>query len=188
MVLCLTAILGAGCTPAMKMIYGIRSPKVENHQSLTDYLRRKGLRTDNIYTVDADSYARMLELIDAGIPDVMVFDREGRFLPYGEDSACNAGAFEFLRTLDRTRQYTSKEAPRLHEIATLLRDMHGRPVNLPEGSDFYVVIFWARWAGRLNKDHVKVWEESALRNPAADVAVLKVNMDMQQYWEESKTR
>jgi hypothetical protein len=47
------------------------------------------------------------------------------------------------------------------------------------------LIYWTVWAGKLNKDHVKIWEDQARNNKNCKVKVIKVNMDMQEYWDKT---
>ena len=62
--------------------------------------------------------------------------------------------------------------------------MNGNSLKSPETADFYVLIYWAVWTGKLNKDHVKIWEDAAKNNKNAKVKVIKVNMDFQEHWDE----
>jgi len=52
-------------------------------------------------------------------------------------------------------------------------------------ADFYVLIYWTTWTGRLNKDHVKIWEDSAYAKKQANIKVIKVNMDFQKNWDQA---
>jgi hypothetical protein len=53
----------------------------------------------------------------------------------------------------------------------------------PDSADFYLLIYYTSWSGRLNKDHVKIWEDQARNNTNAKIRVYKVNLDFQEYWE-----
>jgi len=39
------------------------------------------------------------------------------------------------------------------------------------------------WIGRLNKDHVKVWEADAKANMNCNIEIIKINMDIQEWWD-----
>jgi hypothetical protein len=71
----------------------------------------------------------------------------------------------------------------LREITAKLRDVRGNAYKPLPPADFYILINWTVWTGKLNKDHVKVWEELARKNAAARIHVVKVNLDMQEYWD-----
>lgn len=55
---------------------------------------------------------------------------------------------------------------------------------MSEEADLYVFIYWTRWIGKLNKDHVKIWEQQALNNSKTNIQVFKINMNFQEYWGE----
>ena len=67
------------------------------------------------------------------------------------------------------------------------RDLKGNPLvksNL-KPADFYVLLYWTVWTGKLNKDHVKIWEQLARNNTNAKIEIVKVNLDFQEYWNKS---
>jgi hypothetical protein len=68
------------------------------------------------------------------------------------------------------------------------RDLKGNALKEQEAADFYVLINWVVWLGKLNNDHAKVWEDQARNNKNCKIKVIKVNHDFQQYWgkEENK--
>jgi hypothetical protein len=64
-------------------------------------------------------------------------------------------------------------------------DLNGNPLGRLESADFYVLIYWSVWTGKLNKVHVKVWEDAARNNQKSNIKVLKVNLDFQDHWDEA---
>jgi len=174
------------CQPIIKLFYGIKNPKVENEQTLTKYMSKKDINKDNVYTVDFDNYQTSLESINSKIPEVFIFNKKGQFIPYGEEYACNASAFSFIENLNKDSSYNSTNNTTLDRTLIGLCDLKGQPrtINTSDNTDFFVFIYWTRWAGKLNKDHVKVWEQQALSNDKADIKVVKINMDFQEFWGE----
>ncbi|MCB9677928.1 MAG: hypothetical protein H6737_22710 [Alphaproteobacteria bacterium] len=167
-----------GCGPVLKVVYGFRDPNdARSNAELVEYLGHKGLRTDNVLRVHDDDLPAVFEQIGKSVPEVLVFDREGRRVPYGEPGSCNAPAFAFIENLDRTVAYETTEG-RIEDVLAPLHDLDGRPVETDGTADFHVLLYWARWAGRLNVDHVKVWEDQALANARADIRVLKISLDL----------
>jgi hypothetical protein len=66
-------------------------------------------------------------------------------------------------------------------------DLRGKSIENPEAiwraaADFYVLIYWNVWTGKLNKDQEKVWEDAAQNNKNAKIKVIKVNLDLQEHW------
>ncbi|SFC04090.1 hypothetical protein SAMN05421780_102364 [Flexibacter flexilis DSM 6793] len=169
------------CTPIMKMAYGIKNPKIETDQSLLKKSKKFGFRTDNLATVNEADY--LLVLQKNGIPDANIFDKEGRYIEYrATEESCNAGLFSYIPKLgtDTAHKYTNVTT--LQAETQRLRDLKGNAfTSLPE-ADYYVFIYWAAFTGKLNKDHVKAWEELAASNKKTKIAVIKVNLDIQDYW------
>ena len=68
--------------------------------------------------------------------------------------------------------------------------MQGEPVRVKpkESDDFTVLVFWTTYIGKLNRDHVSVWERQAQENQKAGIRVLKINMDFQEFWGEDNLR
>lgn len=103
-------LLLVGCTPVIKLAYGIKNPERERSaERLVAYLERKQMRTDNVL--------RRAEVPRPySVPEVHVFDRNGAFIPYGEPGSCNAAAFDFLETLDRTVTYDTTDAEDFEQL------------------------------------------------------------------------
>ena len=175
-----------GCQPIIKLFYGVKNPKVENEQTLTKYMSKKDINKDNVYTVNFDNYQRQLKSIDFKIPEVLIFNKKGQFIPYGEEYACNASAFNFIENLNKDSIYHSTNKTTLDSTLIGLCDLKGKPktINTSDSTDYFVFIYWTRWAGKLNKDHVKVWEQQASNNDKVNIKVIKINMDFQEYWGE----
>lgn len=182
----LACALVSSCSGVMKVAYGIRNPKVENAESIQHAISKLELQESDNYAYDFDAFRRNQAILKNGIPDVMVFSKTGRFIPYGDEYACNADAFSFIEKLNRKTAYDVNPEITLAGVTAGLTDLHGKPVKVREhgDKDFTVILFWTVYLGRLNKDHVKVWEEQALNNKQADIRVMKINMDFQEHWGE----
>lgn len=115
-----------GCGPILKVAYGIRRPRPLEPEVLEAYLARKGLPTTDLAKVRADQYA---EAWTGGrVPDLRIFDREGRLVPYGPPGSCNAPAFDFLETLARDGTYETAAAPSRDEALAALEALRGEPL------------------------------------------------------------
>lgn len=182
-------ILVTSCQPILNLYMGVKKPKIENEKSLTKYLEKKGLRTDNLYALDITDYQYLDSIVD-GVPDIMIFSSDGRLIKYKPDTSCNASAFSFLETVKPNMKFDYINCVSFDDCFSRLKDLKGNPVVIKksENIDFYLIIFWARFIGRLNKDHVKIWEEQALNNTNAKIKVFKVNKDMQEWWDDNNTK
>ncbi len=178
------ALVLSSCGFAIKTFYGARNPKVETEKSLHKYLVKKKINTDNIYAVDFNDFVSIVNIIKA-VPEIMVFSSNNKLIKYKEDTACNANAFSYIENLSEDMEFQYVDSITLDDYLSKLKDFSGNSVtiNKTDDTDFYLFIFWTRYTGRLNKNHVKVWEEQANNNSKAKIRVLKVNLDQQEWWE-----
>jgi hypothetical protein len=176
------------CKLYLRMAFGVKNPDVEDHKSLVKKTQKFGLDTTNIVTVNAAAFLNTLH--DAGgIPEAAFFDSEGNYIEYRQtDSSCNAGIFGFIPTLDPTAIYKKTGKTSLDSEWAKFRNPDGKTLNAWKGSgtDFYVLVYYAVWTGRLNEDHVKVWEELAKKNTNARIKLIKVDLDLQNYWDKAE--
>ncbi len=170
------------CRPVLMKYYGIKKPKIENEKSLIRKANKFGLDTTNILSVNSGDFLSVIN--GQGIPDAKIYDKHGNYIEYKEnDSSCNAGLFEFIPELNLNTEYTIKDTPNFHIEYAKYRDLKGNDIDKPNSADFYIVIYWTTWTGRLNKNHVKIWEELAKENTNCKLEVIKINLDMQEYWD-----
>lgn len=175
-------LLLASCQPIMKAIYGIKKPDIENQESITKKALKFGLDTTNIVSVTSKDFPYVLK--STSIPNAAIYDSKGKYIEYRQtDTSCNAGLFDFIPNLNVLGTYNKPDSSSLAEEWSKFRDLRGNEMNLPNNADFYLLIYWNVWTGKLNKDHVKIWEELARENKNCKIKVIKVNLDIQEYWE-----
>ncbi len=173
------------CQPILMKIYGIKQPKVENQASIQKQALKYGLDNANIVTVAAKDFLH--EFWGKNIPDCAVYDKDQRYIEYRQtDTSCNAGLFAFIPALNATTTYHQPPAPSLKEELKKFRDMQGKELGELKKADFYLLIYFTVWTGKLNKDHVKAWEDLAKANKNANIHIIKVNLDFQEYWNETE--
>jgi hypothetical protein len=166
----------------MKAIYGIKKPDIENQESITKKALKFGLDTTNIVSVTSKDFPYVLK--STSIPNAAISDSNGKYIEYRQtDTSCNAGLFDFIPKLSLSGIYNKPDSSSLAEEWTKFRDLKGKEMTLPNNADFYLLIYWNVWTGKLNKDHVKIWEDLARENKNCKIKVIKVNLDIQEYWE-----
>jgi hypothetical protein len=187
----LLAISLTGCSSIMKAMYGIKKPKVENEASIMKWLKKDGMTSENVVALSYSGFKSTLTAIKNKMPEVFIFNENGEYIPYGDEWACNAHAFNFIESLNDTTNYVTGDKMKLDDEITLMRNLKGETLNSPiktAETDFYVLIFCAKYAGKLNKNHAEVWEQQALNNKNAQIKVVKVDMDLQEFWGDSLTQ
>ena len=185
-ILLIIPILIMSCNPLIKTYYGIKKPKIENKRSLTQYLNRKKINTGNVYAVDYEDYKNIINKIK-GVPEILIFDKKGRAIQYRNEEECNAEAFDFIEKLSVNDKFIYDDSINLKQYLSMLKDLDGKKAYIPleNKADFYLFIFWAKYTGRLNKNHIKVWEEQAFKNKNSHIQVIKVNVDEMDWWHKS---
>lgn len=181
----LLLLIFVSCQPIMMKLYGIKEPDIENEKTITKKALKYRLDVTNIVTVNSKDFLKVLR--KQSIPDGAIYDKNGKYIEYRQtDTSCNAGLFEFIPSLNLTEKYNQPDSADLKTELTKFRDLKGAVIKQPEPADFYLLIYWTVWAGKLNKDHVKIWEDLARDNKNCKINVIKVNLDIQEYWEEQE--
>jgi hypothetical protein len=183
--LSLTAITLSSCNPIIKKLYGIKQPDIENRESITKKANKFGLDTTNIVSVSSADFPYIMKRVS--VPNASIYDAKGKYVEYRlTDTSCNKGLFDFIPNLNLTTAYNKPDSLSLQQQWPKYRDLNGNKLALPEPADFYVLIYWNVWTGKLNRDHVKIWEDLARANKNCRVKVIKVNLDIQDYWEQEE--
>ncbi|HEY1040268.1 MAG TPA: hypothetical protein VGF30_12720, partial [Bacteroidia bacterium] len=173
------------CQPIMMKLYGVKDPAIENKKTITKAALKYKLDTSNIVTVNCKDFIDVLR--GQNIPDCAIYDKTGKYIEYRQtDSSCNAGLFQFIPSLNLTDKYNQPDSSDLSTELNKFRDVKGNALASRENADFYLLIYWAVWTGKLNKDHVKAWEDLARNNKNCRIKVIKVNLDIQEYWEKQE--
>lgn len=177
----------AGCKPILMKMYGIKKPAIETEASIKNYAFQIGLDTFNIVSVNADDFRKTLS--KRGVPEGLIFDKSGNYLEYKEsDTSCNAGLFIYIPELNSNGSYNRSVKYNLTEEVSSLRNLKGQAIQEFNSSeyDFLLFIYWAKWVGKLNKDHVKEWQQLALDNKNAKIKTILINLDIQENWDKEK--
>jgi hypothetical protein len=179
----LILVLNSSCQHILKKIYGVKNPEIENESSIKKTALKYGLDTANIVTLNSNDFLK--ELNGKAIPDASIYDSKGNYIEYRvTDTSCNAGLFDFIPNLNVNNNYNKPDSTNLELKLNKFLDLKGQPIQKLESADFYVLIYWTVWSGKLNKDHVKIWEDAAINNKNARIKVLKVNLDFQDHWDD----
>lgn len=173
------------CKPIMMKMYGIKNPDVENNKSIIKKAMKYGLDTATIVTVNNNDFLNVLN--GQSIPDAGIYDKNGKYIEYRQtDTSCNAGLFSFISALNLNDKYNQPDRADLNTELNKCRDLKGNKLNKIEDADFYLLIYWTVWTGKLNKNHVKIWQDLAKTNKNCKVKVILVNLDIQEYWEKQE--
>ena len=165
--------------------YGIKNPDVENEKSIIKSAKKYNLDTTNIVTVNSSDFLQTFKNAD-GIPNAALYDSNGNYIEYRNfDTSCNAGLFDFIPKLKLDTIYKKPQKDNLQTELVKFRSLKGEKIinHLVEGIDFYILLFSTVWTGKLNKDHIKIWEDLAINNKNCRIKLINVNLDIQEYWD-----
>lgn len=186
----LLVVLLSSCKPVIIFLAGAHNPKPEDKESLIRYLDKKDIPADNILVlVDSTFFYRKHRDL-GGIPEIQVFNKHGILINYKDTgSSCSGPAEFFTKAICSANVLSSNSSKTIESELKDLVTFDNNPVVLAKDSsfDFYVLIYWARFIGNLNKSKVRVWESNLKNVTGCKVWVAKVNMDWQKKWREKKT-
>jgi len=177
-----TALCLSSCKAIMMKAYGIKNPEVETEKTIRKSALKYGLDTSNIATLKPEDF---LAHITKGSPDAAFYDHDGNYIEYrATDTSCNAGVFGFIPQLKKDTVFPKTDKPKLDQELARFQNLRAAPYlpTTDANSDYTMLLYWTVYEGRLNKDHVKAWQDLAAKNTRAHIRVILVNMDMQENW------
>ena len=175
-------MLFSSCKWLLMKSYGIKQPKYESVKSIVKKSRYYGFDTSMVLVMNPYAVG---SFFSRGIPEGEVFDRSGRYIEYKmTDTSCNAGLFGFLHQLKTDTLFRIFPERTLSKEIKRFRRMDKAPLSESyfKPADFYVFLTWAKWIGKLNKDHVKEWEKLIQKNSNAKIQLVLVNLDFMKDW------
>ena len=87
---CIFLVSLSSCTFIIKKWAGIKNPKLESIHSINHYANKKGIDTSMfIFSKDSASLFKLNNMFSS-FPEILVFDKQKKFIPYKNDSStCN---------------------------------------------------------------------------------------------------
>lgn len=175
-------IMSSSCKWFLLRAYGVKQPRFESVKSIVKKSRRLKLDTSCILVMNPYAIGSFYK---RGVPEGEIFDAEGRYIEYKKtDTSCNAGLFTFISDLKTDSNYNTSSTRSLKKELNRYKRLDRLPLTETyfKPADFYVFLTWAKWIGRLNKDHVKEWEELIKKNQKAKIQLILVNIDLMEDW------
>ena len=189
-ILCIIAVICLSCKQIMLKQYGVAQPKIENYASLNRYLLSNGIEGIKIYAMK-DTASLMAQYAQKiSMPEAYFYNKDGYFVPYKEtEKACNAGVSPFLDSVGSFNKLpfeaTKNISDLLPDIAELNPDNTVSAVKALPKSDVYVVMNWAKYLGKVNKDKTWDWIDHIKRNGAKSpqkITIVLLSFDYQETW------
>ncbi len=188
LIFCFVLLTCSACQRVLLKAYGIEQPQLESYHSLKSFLDDYAIESEEIYVFkDTTTFNQFLKK-GVSLPDANFFNKNKYFVDYKtKNSSCNGEVGGFIEQLGNIDLLPNDSQIRLDGLVDGL-------VNAETNKDFsyekkapadaYIVIYWAKYLGKLNKTKILDWE-TKLRsiNPSeTKVRLIKVNVDFQDFW------
>jgi hypothetical protein len=163
----------------------MRNPKIENENSISNYLESQHLNTLNNYALaDTAALNRFYEN-NIGTPEIRFYDKNGYLMLYRDEKKCNGQNDSLISFLNPLNVIKVDSTQNIHDYLKNLRTLRGEDVDLKEfiGYDYYLIMYWAKWLGKVNSIKMSDWEAN-LKNKIRNINVktIKVTTDYMNFW------
>jgi hypothetical protein len=188
----LTAILALflqSCRPVQSVFLGIRDPKVKTEKQLLKYATRKGLQTDNNFSLrDSLTFEKYFYTITSGKSSMaVVYDREGKMLYRYDTTGCPGPYLQYLQSICTNKQETQADSlftDRMNDLVPFSATTN-KVINTGD-YDYTIVLYWARFLGMMNKKHARNYEQILQQNHGCKIQYIKVSLDPRDFWKMRK--
>lgn len=178
-------VSSTSCTRILMFLKGAHSPRPENESTVRGFSEKMEWPQDNIF-IFADSSGFYNYHRNIGTyPWISFYNKDMYLLNVREKGECAGVIDSVIHNLALGNIYPVDSTSRLPSLIPMLCDLDGEPLQISDlkQSDFYVVLYWAIFIGKLNKNNVKVWEEQLNEKAQTmGITVLKVNCDIMESW------
>jgi hypothetical protein len=183
-------LLSGACKSTLMKKYSVGEPCIESIGSVRESLDRYSPQYEGFLCVFRDSAALVDWFRNSNLPGRSHFyNRDGYRIITQDSNFCSGVETDFAKTLSLEKKYRIDSVSTFAKLGTCLLPA-GDKVSLdPSQSDFTVVIFWARFMGKINDASFQI-ASAALNSPAAKqgkVNILFVDMDIMDFWKTSGT-
>jgi hypothetical protein len=164
----------------------IKDARVENTASIQKFQLDNHYDTTNSFIAKADTATAMMWL-QRGIAGYEIYNSKREMLDFTGTTECSGSIFQFFleNKLDSFQTDSSNTLPKLLDNVYDYKEKKVTINNLPQ-TDFYVVVFWAKFAGRTfgYKEGPKYYEDEIKKETLKkhSITLIKINTDLQESW------
>lgn len=189
------SVLLSGCGKIMMYTFwGIKSPKPETTKSILAYEKKVGYNVakDNFY-IDSSQVSNVWE---GAFPKAFIYDSKGNTMLFLDCFAEGENQLKYFFNLpeqsrkpvsDTLRIIMGKDtlmhvAPDFPEIVRLSRSLTDDSNLIKPNTDYYIVYFWSKAFGKVNKRIGSEMEDYIEEHPEFNSSFVKINCDYQKNW------
>ncbi len=184
----------SSCDAIMFVVMGVKSPKPQTTKSLLSYERKVDYNTEkNNFYIDSSE----IDHIWLGaFPKGFIYDENGNtvaFLDCFHESLSQLRYF-FDLPLDSRKPVSDTLhmllgqdtllhiAPKFSEIVQFSKVIEGDTALVKPETEYYVVYFWSKSFGRINKKFGSKMEAYIEEHPEFNASFIKINCDYRKDW------
>lgn len=183
----LSGVFLSSCTTAYKIAMGVKNPDFETQENLSRFFERHSLGDSTFFVFESlESYADFSTSGPLSVPGVLIFDKNGNFVPHEEENSCSTpGLFvSLIHDVSQLEVIDSINADMLLDKLVLADKQEKLSFDDLPPADLYLFLTWAKFTGKINKSQFKNWREGFQigRENGLVIHEFLVNLDMQDSW------
>jgi len=182
-------LLFASCNQIIKKFAGVHDPRPESVESLMKFLKKKGLSQDHVYVFkDSTSFIDHFQY-SWTFPKAYVYNQDYLLLDVIEKDTCTKQTWNMVEALSGAGSYPVDSNRTLPQLLKNIERTDGQEpgANTLPLSDFYVVLYWAKFTGKVSIREIKFIEKTlAAKQDSMNIELLKVSCDPLVSWGSEK--
>tara|TARA_R110000850_G_scaffold271031_2_gene404894 strand:+ start:291264 stop:291896 length:633 start_codon:yes stop_codon:yes gene_type:complete len=188
------------CQPALRVIFGVKTPKIENQKTLENFIDKKGLEIDlnkTYFLKELNNYYSLQEVRDRGlkVPDVYLFNEAGYLIQEQLDSVCfiarDLSVDEYKNYYEKVFSTDTIKPEKLYHIDDLIKHLAdgegNRLEKIQTNNKKTAIILWAKFLGKRQNNKFVEKTKELLLETQLDLNIYYLNLDPQDFWEESNS-
>jgi len=171
------------CRPILYAAYGIKKPKIISKEKLLKRAKKHGLPTDNQYSINQDG---LVKYANQGwsTTQLMIYHKSGKFIEPKDSNKCSGVVGVFIDDFTDSTKVNFIDTNATNSYFKYIVDLEGNPVNFKPKTEYFAILFWASFVGRLNKQNTAHWVE--LIEEKENTEYILVALDPRDFWEETE--
>lgn len=182
-IICVLLITLSSCSPVIKLLYGIHNPRLVSSEKILNKAEKYGIaQSQKMYAFSYEGFQAYTK-DDNSINGLFIYKNGSRVLP--KDSSTCSGSL-----INLAKNFKDKSAVELIAIdstkyyGSYLLDLEtGTPVQVETDKEYVAYVFWATYAGRLNRTLSAEWIKELQKND--DLLIVIVSLDQRSFWRDT---
>ena len=123
-----------------------------------------------------------------GTPEIRFYDSNGYLMLYRDNKRCNGQNDSLIGFLNPNNVVKIDSTNNINEYLNSLKTIDGKNINKEDfkNYDFYLIMYWAKYLGKVNSTKMLDWENSLNKKNNLKIKTIKVTTDYMNFWELNK--